>query len=716
MNHYINIAFPLDTDQKDYFTKLVKTAGKTIKKAYNIDENTYQVIKRYATSALKNGINDNYKKGKNNGRTYGFGGNTLQSIPNKVLNEFLRDKAYDVDMKNACFSIIVYLIKKEFGDKTSDFPTLFSYQKCREDFINEELDKQFFISSLFHPDPLKLKKSAYPKKVNKLLEEINEIQKLCMGNLHLFNCGYDESNHKGKVLSHIVFSVEDRILKEMIKEYESDLRFLKYDGFGVGSNCDKDSLMENCNKISNKYNVDMEIKEWGKPISLDAPPLYTPDAYPLQEEYEEKKKEFEINHFIVRHPLVYYEVYKGEELAYTKGDFRDLVASWKVGNDAFFDLWLCDENRREYQSVKWVPLKGDGGSEYFNSYKGFAIDEVEGDEIDEEVVEEFLKLLLHLTDGDEDAKNYLVKYWAHLFQKPEIMPKTAILFKGVQGAGKDLMMDIIEGILGKDLMFRDDSMVNVVGQFNVGLKNKLIVQLNEVSGAGGHFNKEALKGIITTEEFQINEKREKLIKSQNYIRLILATNNINAISIPYDDRRYLVFKTGGRKEWSFYDRLHEIKKDKVALKSIYNYLFRFKLGDFMPDNPKDRVKTVAYKQLQDLNRNPFYEFLRIFIGDADINDDIIWVEKNKRHYVRYRDVESQYTDWLYSMDYDLGNPKTPTSNPKRNKAVLLECGAMEKTAKLNGKGSTRYYTLDIPNLIIKLDKEHGFSKPEEITI
>ena len=265
-------------------------------------------------------------------------------------------------------------------------------------------------------------------------------------------------------------------------------------------------------------------------------------------------------------------------------------------------------------------------------------------------------------------------------------------------------MDILEGMLGTDLLHRDGKMDNIAGTFNKSLKNKLIIQLNEVSGEDGRINKELLKDLITAKDLNIREMRTDVEKVVNYMRLFLFTNNLNPINIPFDDRRYCVFKTGEKQERTFYDKLHEIKNDKQSLKCLFNYFKNYELGNFIPDDPKDRVKTLAYEQIQNSNRNPFYQFIRDILNDE--NEEFIYVPKKKRHYIKIGTLEHYYVNWLFEMDYD------NISNRKTNKGVLLELGALEERAKIGNKPTTRYFSIDKKSMIIKLDKEHSFVRPE----
>ena len=704
------ISFTYDEQQINSINKILKLKPKVIKQKFDWDEVYYQKMIRFFTKQKNNGykVSDNYKD-KGNTRCFGKGG-TLQNVDNKVLSILFSTNTYDIDMKNASFKIIKHIISKEFNDYKDKFPLLLDYAENRENYYSNLCNKQFFIECLYHFNPLYKVNASNSKKVNDLIKELSSFQILCNSSLHLFNCDFKEDNHYGQKLCKIICYYENIILQEIAGKFKEHVKFLKFDGLGISNDCDLENVLLEANICSGKYGIEMINKKFPEPILLDEPPMYAEKEDLFKEEYEETKIEFEKTHFIINKPLAYYKLYDEGEYGYNKGDFRDLVAPVLVGDRPFFDRWIKDEDRRQYNEFVWKPVVSNNeDSINYNNFKGFLIESEKGEEIDEEVVNEFTeKLILLLCGGEIPAQQFVIKFIAHMVQYPEKLPKTALLFKGEEGVGKDLLIDILQGIIGLEYICRDSKMENIAGTFNNSLKNKFIIQLNEVSGKDGHFNKELLKDLITADRLNIREMRTDIVSCVNYMRLFLFTNNINAINISYDDRRYCVFKTGDKQSYEYYDKLHNIKKNKKSLKSIYNYLKNLDIGDFQPDNKKDRVKTLAYEQLKNANRNPFYEFLRDFL-ELKL-DDFIYVEKKQKHYIKMRVIEHYYNNWLYENDY------STESNPKRNKGVLLELGALEIRATIGDNKTTRYFSLDKKNIINILDTKHSFVKPEIIII
>ena len=710
MENLIKISFNYDDKQRTEIDKILNLSPKIIKSKMEWKDPYYQQMKRFFTKQKKDGytVNDTYNV-KGNGRVFGKS-TTLQSVDNKLISNLFSDNTYDIDMKNASYRILKWILEREFPLESNKYPLILEYAENREEFYSSLCDKQYFISALFCSNPLWKVNASNSKKVNDLLKEICSFQILCSSQLQLWNCNFNDDDHKGQHLSKITHYYENKILQEVISLYKPFIKFLKFDGFGISKETNLENVLDEANKYSKKYGIEMIHKEFPAPIILDEPPMYAEKVDIYKEEYDAMKIVFEENHFIIINPISYYNIYKGKENVYNKGDFKDLVAPFHIDGKSFFDRWIKDDNRREYQNLIWKPVITDNlNSVNYNSFKGFEIEKYECDEINMDIVNEFNdKLILLLCGFEIPAQQYVIKFIAHMIQRPDLLPLSALLFKGQQGVGKDLLIDILEGIIGLEFIHRDGKMENIAGTFNKSLKNKLIIQLNEVSGKDGHFNKEILKDLITAKDLNIREMRTDVEKLTNYMRLILFTNNINAIDIPFDDRRYSVFKTGDKQQRTYYDKLHEIKKDKKSLKSLFNYFKNFELGDFAPDDPKDRVMTLAYEQLQNSNRNPFYEFLRDFLDKE--NKDFHYIIKKKRHYIKMRTIEHNYISWLLDNDYET------ESNSKRNKGVLFELGALEVRATLNNSTTTRFYSVNIKKIIEKLDKEHSFVKPEIITI
>lgn len=334
----------------------------------------------------------------------------------------------------------------------------------------------------------------------------------------------------------------------------------------------------------------------------------------IDHEYQLRKEEFEKNHFHVVTCNLFFKLIQNEWYCYNKKNFTDVVAQYDyttetkngmIKNVVFFTKWLKDPLRRKYNFIDWVPCQINDPNT-FNEFQGFRLDS-DYDNEDNESVETFLNHIKYLAGDDDKSSEYLINYIAHLFQFSNEKPQTAIVIKSPEGYGKDLLIDILQKIIGSKFIMRtSDIKRDVFGSSNGGVKHKLILQLNEVSGKDGFQNADKLKDIITTDKILIRELYKDVRQYSNYLRLFIFSNNNNPIKITETSRRFVVLEPLEKKNHSYYEKLVNILSNENALKNIYNY---FKNRDISNFKITHIPVTVAKQEMAEFNRPMIHEFL-----------------------------------------------------------------------------------------------------------
>ncbi len=670
-----------------------------IKKKFDLDQNYYYTIKNYLKKVKRNNytFNDKYYNSKC-GRMFGFN-TTIQNLSNELRAFIFGSSVYDIDMKNASFNCVKYILNSYFPNKKDDFKTILDYCNNRDKYFKNDFNKQKFISVLFSAEPKTYIKNYLDDSTKDLIKDISKFHELLKDNIHLFSNIEFKESHFGSKVSYIIFSIEDRVLKDILKDYKKIVVAPVFDGILINSNYNLENSLKDINNISKKYDIQLINKILPEISFEDTPPEYN-------NEYLSMKNKFEENHFMIEDPIQFIRMYENKEgiqtSYYSKKDFADLVNTYQIENKPFLNEWLKDEDRRSYKKCYWFPNLDKGDPQNFNTFTGFKSKIVEN--VNMEKVSKFLEHLKLLTNYEEKSTDYLIKYVSHIFQKPEEIPQTALLFKSYQGTGKDIFTDFLGKILGNNLIHKEPKMENVTGTFNSSTQNKLILQLNEITGKDGHFNKELLKDLITATHLNIRKMRTDAEKFPNFIRLLLFTNNLNPIDIPADDRRYLVFQTAKPKTKDYYKELGRLLLDDDALNSIYTYFMNFDISEFTPHI--DRVETQAYKNIQKHNSNPFYEFL-IELVNNPANYKVF--HKANKSYIITKFMEHYYSKFL-----DENYPHI-NSNSKTNKAVLLDLGALDKKFYVSKK-LVKGFEINISELKETLEKYHQVEKEEMIVL
>ena len=106
--------------------------------------------------------------------------------------------------------------------------------------------------------------------------------------------------------------------------------------------------------------------------------------------------------------------------------------------------WLGHPKRRQYEGIEFEPAGGRRG--YYNLWQGFTVQAAKGD---------CSKFLAHIRDnvaqGDEDTYNWIVGWWAQIFQQPALKMETALVLRGGFGAGKTKIGKVFGSLMDRAL-------------------------------------------------------------------------------------------------------------------------------------------------------------------------------------------------------------------------------------------------------------------------
>ena len=156
-------------------------------------------------------------------------------------------------------------------------------------------------------------------------------------------------------------------------------------------------------------------------------------------------------------------------------------------------------------------------------------------------------LLMNLLKDNIERMEYFINWLATALVTLRKVG-TAVVFKGVQGAGKGLLYEqIIQPVIGEKYTYTFSNS-DLKSQFNKNLQNKLFVIGNEIKGdfkEGNHVY-ETLKMWITDKDLRIEAKGKDAFQVNNYFNIMIFSNNETPLQIQATDRRYTVFQTKER--------------------------------------------------------------------------------------------------------------------------------------------------------------------------
>ncbi len=205
-----------------------------------------------------------------------------------------------------------------------------------------------------------------------------------------------------------------------------------------------------------------------------------------------------------------------------------------------YDAWMEDcKEIEEYNGVTFLPNGGDITSDrMYNIWDGWRLKEQAGTPT---------LVLNHIKEvwcnNDEKVYNWVITWFAHLFQKPEIKPHTAIALHGGQGTGKSTIFEhgfatILDNYYGVTA-----DRESIVGRFSGHLVGKLMWLSEETLFSGDRRSMNTLKDRISRNTVDIEKKGVDKFTIPSYTRFIFTSNQPHAMHLEMDDRRFCVLDT-----------------------------------------------------------------------------------------------------------------------------------------------------------------------------
>ncbi len=186
-----------------------------------------------------------------------------------------------------------------------------------------------------------------------------------------------------------------------------------------------------------------------------------------------------------------------------------------------------------------------------------------------------------ISAGNHDKAQYLIQWAAHIMQKPHEKTAVSPVLIGEQGTGKGLFVSgIMAGIL-KGYYLGLNSVDQYLARFNANQARRLLISLDEISMSSNDKTANRIKSRTGNVNLLIEEKFGGTLVIEDYSRLIMMTNNHNAVKIEPGNRRFLVYDVNkdllGHPN---YDKLWNTLRDDDYTSVIYDYLMGVDLTKF----------------------------------------------------------------------------------------------------------------------------------------
>ena len=222
------------------------------------------------------------------------------------------------------------------------------------------------------------------------------------------------------------------------------------------------------------------------------------------------------------------------------------------------------------------------------------------------IIQEFL--LCILCNGNRRLYNYLLRYIAHMLQRPEEKPGVMLVFLGGQGTGKGTFFVLLRRLWPRTTLQVSD-VDHVVGQFNAALERNYVICMDEALFAGDRKGRDRLKSVVTELHITIEQKHQPRRSIESFQRIIAASNHDHFANIEADDRRFVFFRVSDKhqEDLAYFAALHAAIDDPAVISAMVHDLLAIDLSGF---NVRERPKTEEHtkQKLQSLQGFDRYWF------------------------------------------------------------------------------------------------------------
>lgn len=231
--------------------------------------------------------------------------------------------------------------------------------------------------------------------------------------------------------------------------------------------------------------------------------------------------------------------------------------------------WLQWPLRAEIRKLVYQPrLPGEKPQVFdgmWNFWRGWGAEPKKGD------VSPWHRLMDHVFKGADKERAYFKRWLAYPIQHPGAKLYTATVLVGPPGAGKSLTGEVIGQLYGQNFSEIDQSQLE--GSFNEWARHKQFVLANEVLGTDKRADANRLKNLITRKNLAINKKYEPEYVIEDTINYLLTSNDLDAVYLQDDDRRYFIHRiAAGKLDQALADKISTWYRSEKGSAALLHYL------------------------------------------------------------------------------------------------------------------------------------------------
>ena len=238
-----------------------------------------------------------------------------------------------------------------------------------------------------------------------------------------------------------------------------------------------------------------------------------------------------------------------------------------------FDIWRGHPDKKEFKGVIFNPSEPPWESgDFINLWRGIRLKPKKGD------WSLFRDHIEHIIGGQ--YYEWILQWMSRIVQDPGgERPGTVLVLRGGQGTGKGTFANIFGRIFGeREYFFRVSKIHDLTGKFNEDLKTAILLHIDEATWGGDKESAGVLKSLITEPTRRIEPKGINAFHIENYLNLIISSNNDWVVPIGAQERRFLVLDIPDTRQGDikYFQEIHKQMYKAGGLEAMYYDLLEYK--------------------------------------------------------------------------------------------------------------------------------------------
>ena len=324
-----------------------------------------------------------------------------------------------------------------------------------------------------------------------------------------------------------------------------------------------------------------------------------------------------------------------------------------------FKLFKKSKQRREVYRIGFDPSKKSKKTDIFNLFRGFGISYEDCKNND---ISKCQPLLDHIKNiwckKNENSFNYILNLFAHYIQKPHKKTGVMLCLKSKQGAGKGIVLEFLQKIIGEEHYCQNSNANSLFGQFNGVLEGKILVNLDEAFWGGDKALEGQVKNKVTEKRQYINKKNKEAYHVDDYSNYIITTNNDWFSGVDANDRRHYCLELDNEFAGINNEKIRVYHKNvcKSDVFAFANLLYTRDISEF---NPRHFDKTPLLQDQVERNWNTVQSWFHQVLLDGEFRNNSNLNYGKEAYGVTVRKTKDgkpfmfYNKDWLFE-NYDSG--------------------------------------------------------------